>query len=65
MADIVASRSTSTGRIFPARVMRPLGALFAICGLGLALGACSKCDVPNLLPPQAGPQTCHAGPEPS
>jgi hypothetical protein len=42
-----------------ARLVLLLG-LFA-----LALGACSKCDVPNLLPHQAGPQTCHDGPSPS
>jgi hypothetical protein len=38
--------------------------LFAILGLGLTLAACSKCDVPNLLPHQAGPQSCHDGPDP-
>jgi hypothetical protein len=43
-----------------ARLLLLLGALFA-----LALGACSKCDVPNLLPHQAGPQMCHDGPSPS
>ncbi len=32
--------------------------------LALALGACSKCDVPNLLPAQPGPHACHAGPDP-
>ena len=43
---------------------RPLGAFVAIVGLALALAACSKCDVPNLLPHQAGPQSCHDGPPP-
>ncbi|HYA05807.1 MAG TPA: hypothetical protein VEF90_07945 [Xanthobacteraceae bacterium] len=46
------------------RVARPLGVLVAILGLALALAACSKCDVPNLLPHQAGPQSCHDGPPP-
>ena len=46
------------------RVARPLGVLVAILGLALALAACSKCDVPNLLPRQAGPQSCHDGPPP-
>jgi hypothetical protein len=44
------------------RRARPLALLVAL--LGLALGACSKCDVPNLLPHQAGPQSCHDGPSP-
>jgi hypothetical protein len=30
----------------------------------LALGACSKCDVPILLPTQAAVQSCHDGPRP-
>ncbi|HEX3939704.1 MAG TPA: hypothetical protein VHX43_19565 [Xanthobacteraceae bacterium] len=38
--------------------------LLALTGFGLALAGCSKCDVPNLLPHQAGPQSCHDGPDP-
>jgi hypothetical protein len=41
------------------RAVRALSAPLTICCLGLALGACSKCDVPNLLPHQAAPQLCH------
>ena len=49
------------------RIAPGVGArLVLLLGLfALALGACSKCDVPNLLPHQAGPQTCHDGPSPS
>ena len=31
--------------------------LLLVLGLGLSVGACSKCDVPDLLP-----KTCNAGP---
>jgi len=36
----------------------------ALCALvvALALGACSKCDVPNLLPRHAAPQSCNDAP---
>jgi len=51
-------------RIAPQRRARPVVMLIALVGLGLTLGACSKCDVPNLLPHQAGPQSCHDGPSP-
>ena len=43
---------------------RRIALLLALAGLGLALANCTKCDVPNLLPHQAGPQSCHDGPEP-
>ncbi|HEY1981748.1 MAG TPA: hypothetical protein VGH13_16865 [Xanthobacteraceae bacterium] len=33
--------------------------LAALCGFGLVLGACSKCDVPNWLATQPGPHACH------
>jgi hypothetical protein len=59
------SDSPQKMRVAMKRAVRALSALLAICGLGLALGACSKCDVPNLLPNQAGPQSCHDGPSPS
>jgi hypothetical protein len=65
MADIFSSRLTPIGRVLPVRAVRPPSALIVICCLGLALGACSKCDVPNLLPHQAAPQMCHDGPSPS
>jgi hypothetical protein len=38
--------------------------LAAILGLGLTLGACSKCDVPTWQPGQTGPKSCHDGPAP-
>ncbi len=34
-------------------------ALCAVIGCVLALGGCSKCDVPNLAPNQAAPHSCH------
>jgi len=36
-----------------------LRALVVALTLPLALGACSKCDVPNLLPRHAAPQSCN------
>jgi hypothetical protein len=33
-------------------------------GLGLALGACSKCDVPTWMPNAPAPHSCHDGPSP-
>lgn len=46
------------------RRTRPLGVLGAISCLGIVLGACSKCDVPNLLPNNSRPLSCHDGPSP-
>jgi hypothetical protein len=46
------------------RALRRLAVLTAMCGFGLALGACSKCDVPNWLPSQPGPHACHDAPSP-
>jgi len=43
---------------------RRFALLLAIASLGLALGACSKCDVPNLIPAQPGPHACEPGPDP-
>jgi hypothetical protein len=57
------STETDTLRIAFQRRTQPLALLVAL--LAIALSACSKCDVPNLLPHQAGPQTCHDGPPPS
>jgi hypothetical protein len=36
--------------------------VLVIVGLGIALGACSKCDVPTWQPNRAVPQSCHDGP---
>jgi hypothetical protein len=45
--------------------LRRMALLMAVPALAFALAACSKCDVPNLLPQQAaGPQSCHGGPDP-
>jgi hypothetical protein len=43
---------------------RRVASAIAAVALALALAACSKCDVPNLLPHQGGPQSCHSGPDP-
>jgi hypothetical protein len=42
---------------------RRRGVLAVLClGLGLALGACSKCDLPYQ--PANAPHVCHAVPDP-
>jgi hypothetical protein len=38
---------------------RKLAMLVAVLGVGLALGACTKCDVPTWTP-----SSCHDGPKP-
>jgi hypothetical protein len=39
-------------------------ALLAVAGLALALGACSKCDIPAWgSPSPPPPQSCHDGPD--
>lgn len=38
--------------------------LLILLGLGLVLGACSKCDVPTPWEHQATPGSCHDGPQP-
>jgi hypothetical protein len=45
------------GRILP---------LFVLVGVGLALGACTKCDVPNWArrTSSAAPLMCHDAPQP-
>lgn len=43
---------------------RRVASAMAAAALGFALTACSKCNVPNLLPHQGGPQSCHSGPDP-
>jgi hypothetical protein len=52
--------------VAPRRGTPAVVGMAAILGLGLALGACSKCDVPDWLHknfPQA-PQSCHDTPPP-
>lgn len=51
-------------RIPRRRATRPLGVSVAILALGLSLGACTKCDVPNLIPNKSAPQSCHDDPSP-
>jgi hypothetical protein len=46
------------------RALRSVAVLTVIFGFGLALGACSKCDVPNWLATQPGPHACHDAPPP-
>jgi hypothetical protein len=55
----VTSRVARSAAGHPAR---PLAVFLAIAAL--ALGACSKCDMPNLIPAQPGPHACHAEPDP-
>ncbi len=64
MASNVTYKAPNIAGVARARLARPLAVLLSVIGLGLALGACSKCDVPNLLPHQSGPQYCHDGPAP-
>jgi hypothetical protein len=52
--------------IAPKHSARTLAMLLAIAGLGLALGGCSKCDVPDWFhkgSPQA-PRSCNDAPPP-
>jgi hypothetical protein len=42
------------------RGWRGLAIVCLVVGLGLALGGCSKCDVPNW----SAPRACHDGPAP-
>lgn len=58
MTSVVPKFRQSTGCIAAMR------AVIVALGLGVALGACSKCDVPNLLPHQAAPQSCNDAPPP-
>jgi hypothetical protein len=45
---------------FTGRVSGTVLRLMAVAGLGLALGACSKCDVWKWVPnQQAQPHSCH------
>jgi len=44
------------------RPARPVVIFAVLVGLGLALGACSKCDVPTWQPNRQAPQSCHDGP---
>jgi hypothetical protein len=45
---------------------RPALRLILLLGVGLMLGACSKCDVPTWQHSSAGaaPAACHDGPQP-
>jgi hypothetical protein len=45
-------------RVLPRSTLRMAAALGVLLGLTLALGACTKCDVPNWTAPHA----CHEGP---
>ena len=40
------------------RPLRRAVVLAVLCGFGLALGACSKCDVPIWLGTEPGPHAC-------
>ena len=40
--------------------MRKIWAVLLAVSMGMALSACSKCDVPDLLP-----KSCRSGPSPS
>jgi hypothetical protein len=60
MMGVVSSLVQSNRRHATPRVMPLLIAL----GFGLALGACSKCDVPTWMPNPAAPHACHNGPDP-
>jgi len=44
------------------RALRRLGIVGMVLGCGIALGACSRCDVPTWQPDQAGqaPRSCHS-----
>jgi hypothetical protein len=56
--NVVSLLVQSSPRPAAQRMMRLLVAL----GFALALGACSKCDVPDWLPKPAAPHACHDGP---
>jgi hypothetical protein len=56
------SRIASSDRAL--RGLRIAAVLGAVLSCSLVLGACSKCDVPNLTPNQAAPRACHDGPSP-
>jgi hypothetical protein len=58
MVSGVSSLVQSIGYLATRRMLRLLIAL----GFALALGACSKCDVPNWLPNPSAPHACHDGP---
>jgi hypothetical protein len=64
MEKCVSRMARSNWRIAPRAAARFAALLAGFLGLGLALGACTKCDIPNLIPAQAGPHACHAGPDP-
>jgi hypothetical protein len=51
-------------RLWWRRRLRAMAVLGFVAAYGPMLGACSKCDVPNLTPNQAAPRACHDGPAP-
>jgi len=66
VVDMVSVPSDKAVGGAPERGARAVAVIAAILGLGLSLGACSKCDVPDWLHknfPQ-GPQSCHDTPPP-
>ena len=62
--DMIDELSEASG-VAPARTARPwLPRLAAVLGIGLLLGACSKCDVPTWQHSSldGAPAACHDGP---
>jgi hypothetical protein len=66
MRKIASHRVPKSARNAAERIPRRLTLLGCVVGFGLALGACSKCDVPTWLPNQPGqaPHVCHDTPSP-
>jgi len=60
LARFDSSSGTSWRRVSLRGAVRAVAATGVLLGLTLALGACTKCDVPDLTAPRA----CHGGPAP-
>jgi len=60
LARFDSSSGTSWRRASLRGAVRAVAAIGVLLGLTLALGACTKCDVPDLTAPRA----CHGGPAP-